>query len=438
MKHRIGLLLVFLAAVLAVFHPVAAQSSGRLVLVMNADGAIMPPMREYIKRGIQTAEQRNAEALIIELNTLGGSIGTMQEIVGVIRNSEVPVVVYVAPRGAWAASAGAPVTMAGQASAMAPEATIGAVIPISSSGENLSSDLRTKEINILIETIQPFVEPRGEPALTLAESMITEGKTASATEAMDAKLIDFIANDTNDLLKKLDGFTVQMSNGPRVLHTANARTESLPMNFIEQLLLILTDSSIIFLLGTVGLILIWIEISSPGGWVAGFSGVVCLALSAYGFGIIPVNWFGIVFVLTAFVLFILDIKAPTHGALTTAGVVSFIVGALVLFNTPITPPSMHIPVPLVVGVGIVFGLFFFGIMLFALRVRHTPVITGEEVLVGKTGTARTPVDALGGQVQVMSELWSAESAEGSEKIRKGDMVEVVEVKGLRLKVRKKP
>jgi membrane-bound serine protease (ClpP class) len=209
------------------------------------------------------------------------------------------------------------------------------------------------------------------------------------------------------------------------------------MSFIEQLLLILTDSSIVFLLGTVGLILIWIEISSPGGWVAGFSGVVCLALSAYGLGIIPVNWFGIVFVLTAFVLFILDVKAPTHGALTTAGIVSFIVGALVLFNSPITPPSMRIPVPLVVGVGVAFGVLFFGIMLLALRVRHAPVITGEEVLVGKTGTARTSVDAMGGQVQLLSELWSAESADGSEKIRKGDEVEVVEVKGIRLKVRKK-
>jgi membrane-bound serine protease (ClpP class) len=221
------------------------------------------------------------------------------------------------------------------------------------------------------------------------------------------------------------------------LHTSNARTEPLNMSFIEQLLLILTDSSIVFLLGTVGLILIWIEISSPGGWVAGFSGVVCLALSAYGLGIIPVNWFGIVFVLTAFVLFILDVKAPTHGALTTAGIVSFIVGALVLFNSPITPPSMRIPVPLVVGVGVAFGVLFFGIMLLALRVRHAPVITGEEVLVGKTGTARTSVDAMGGQVQLLSELWSAESADGSEKIRKGDEVEVVEVKGIRLKVRKK-
>ena len=413
---RIAFLTLFLLAIFS--QPIHAQSPEPLVLVMTADGAIFPAMQEYIERGIKTAEQRDAELLVIQLNTPGGSVDTMNQIIEAIRSSTAPVAVYVSPRGA-------------------PETTIGSASPVDSSGSDLDPTMKAKETEALTAKARALTAARGEEATKLAESMIVDARSATAEEALAAHLVDFIAKDTDDLLEKLDGFTVQTSDGARILHTSNARTEALNMNLIEQLLLILTDSRIVFLLGTLGFILIWIEISSPGGWVSGFSGVVCLALSAYGLGIIPVNWFGIVFVLTAFVLFILDVQAPTHGALTTAGVVSFIVGALVLFNSPITPPAMRIPVPLVVGVGVVFGALFFGIMLLALRMRHAPALVGGETLVGKTGSARTSVDEAGGQVQLMSELWSAESAKGSEKIRKGDEVEVVEVKGLRLKVRKK-
>jgi membrane-bound serine protease (ClpP class) len=434
---KIGILLILLVSFLFTFQPARAQDSGPLVLVMKAGGTIFPAMKDYIQRGIETAEQRGAELLVIELNTPGGSIDTMNEIIELIRASKVPVVVYVSPRGAWASSAGALVTLAGHAAAMAPETTIGSASPVDSSGEDLGETMKAKAMEALTAKARTLSASRGKDATKLAEEMIVQAKSVTAEEALEVGFIDFIATDTDDLLKKLDGFTVQMGGGPRTLHTSNALAESLPMSLIEQLLLVLTDSSIVFLLGSVGLILLWIEISSPGGWVAGFMGVVCLALSAYGLGIIPVNWFGIVFILTAFVLFILDVKAPTHGALTTAGSISFVVGALVLFNSPVTPTAMHVSVPLVIGIGIVFGLSFFAIMLLALRVRHTPVRAGVESLVGKTGTAKTSVEAGGGQVQVMSELWSAEPAEGSEKIRKGDAVEVIEVKGLRLKVRKK-
>jgi membrane-bound serine protease (ClpP class) len=170
--------------------------------------------------------------------------------------------------------------------------------------------------------------------------------------------------------------------------------------------------------------------------VAGFIGVVCLTLAIYGLGVLPVNWFGIIFLLTAFVLFILDIKAPTHGALTVAGVASFIIGALVLFNSPGTPDFQRVSVPLVVGVGISIGLLFFAILLFALRALRVPVSSGAETFVGKTGTARSSVDGSGGQVQLGSELWTADAVEDSGQIGKGDRVEVVEVKGLRLKVKK--
>ncbi|RIK31707.1 MAG: hypothetical protein DCC56_05860 [Anaerolineae bacterium] len=428
-------LLVLIALALAV-NVAAAQSDAPLVLVMTADGPIMPPMLEYIKRGVETAERRNAEVLIIQLNTPGGDLLTTLDIIATIRASETPVVVYVAPRNAIAGSAGAMITMAGHASAMAPETIIGASSPISSSGEDLDSDARAKATNAAKASIREFVRPRGEEALALAEAMIDEAEAATATEALEVNLIDFIADNTDDLLESLNGFTVQMSDGPRTLNTANAQTQPLNMSFIEQFLLLLTDPNIAFLLIAIGIQAILIEISSPGGWVAGFIGVVCLTLVTYSVGVLPVNWFGVIFMITAFVLFILDIKAPTHGALTAAGVASFIVGALVLFNSPGTPQFQRVSVPLVIATGLAIGALFFGILVFALRALRVPVSVGAESMIGKTGTAKSWSEA-SGQVQLESELWSAEAADESQRISKGDKVEVVEVSGIRLKVKKK-
>jgi membrane-bound serine protease (ClpP class) len=326
--------------------------------------------------------------------------------------------------------------MAGHASAMAPGTVIGAASPIQSSGENIQSTLESKVKETLKAKARSLVENRGEEAVKLAEAMIDDATAITAKEALDAKLIDFIADDTEDLLQSLDGFKVKTEDGERELNTDNIRTENLEISFIEQLLLMLTDPNIAFLLLAIGVQAILIEISSPGGWVAGFIGVVCLTLAIYGMGVLTVNWFGLIFMLIAFVLFILDIKAPTHGALTTAGVASFVVGALVLFNSPGTPQFQRVSVPLVVGTGIFLGLLFFGILLIALRAQHRPVQTGSESLLGKTGSAKTAVGQEG-QVQVGSELWSAEKSTESESIRKGDQIEVVEVRGLRLIVKKK-
>jgi membrane-bound serine protease (ClpP class) len=431
-----GLFLILFAFISLATPPVRAQSDAPLALVMTANGPIMPPMREYFKRGIEVAERRGAEVLIVQLNTPGGGVMTTLDMIREIRASKVPVVIYVAPKNAIAGSAGALITVVGHASAMAPETTIGASTPISSSGENLQSDARAKEINAIQAAIRPYVEPRGEEALVLANSMIAEAKAVTANEALEAKLIDFVADDVEDLLQALDGFTVQLDDGARAIETSNVETVPLNMSFIEQFLLFLTDPNIAFLLLAIGVQAILIEISSPGGWVAGFIGVVCLTLAVYGMGVLPVNWFGIIFLLTAFVLFILDIKAPTHGALTTAGVASFIIGALVLFNSPGVPQFQRVSVPLVVATGFMIGMLFMVMLVYALRALKVPILAGIESLVGKTGTARTTVEGNSGQVQLGSELWSAESADTSESIGKGDRVEVVEVKGLRLKVRK--
>lgn len=430
---RIILISVLLAT--GIFSLAGAQGGDPLAIILNAEGTIMPPMLEYIQRGIKTAESRGAEVLVVELNTPGGSVETMLDIIQAIRASKVPVVVYVAPRDAIAGSAGAIITMAGHVSAMAPNTVIGAASPIDNSGADIQSTLETKIKETMKAKARTLVETRGDQAVKLAESMIDDATAVTAQEALDAHLIDFISDDTEDLLQSLNDFNVKLQEGTRTLNTNDIRTENVDINFIEQLLLILTDPNIAFLLLAIGVQGILIEISSPGGWFAGFIGTVCLTLAVYGMGILTVNWFGIIFLLIAFVLFILDIKAPTHGALTTAGVASFIVGALVLFNSPGTPQFQRVSVPLVIGMGIFLGALFFTILLIALRAQHNPIRTGSESLTGKSGSARTAVGD-NGQVQIGSELWSAEKAAESEPISKGDHVEVVEVKGLRLIVKK--
>ncbi|GAB4503037.1 MAG: nodulation protein NfeD [Anaerolineales bacterium] len=417
------------------FQPARAQTDAPLALVLDAQGAVTPAMREYIARGLKLAEQRGADLVIFQLNTPGGDIGTMQEIVTLIRASEVPVVVYVAPRGAWAGSAGTVITLAGHVAAMAPETAIGAASPVGAQGEDLNETMQAKAREITKATVRALAERRGAKAVELAEATIESARAASANEALAVGLIDFVAADVPDLLDQLDGFEVQMADGPRTLETSGAVTETVEASFIEQLLAMLINPNIVFLLLTIGVQAIFIELSSPGGWVAGFVGIVCLALAAYGLGVLPVNWFGVVFLVISFVLFILDVKAPTHGALTAAGIVTFIVGALVLFNSPGTPQFQRVSLPLVILVGILTGAGFGVIVGFGIRALRAPIRAGRETLIGKVGYARSDFD-LTGQVQVEAELWTAEAAPGSEKIRKGDRVEVLEVQGLRLRVRK--
>jgi membrane-bound serine protease (ClpP class) len=247
--------------------------------------------------------------------------------------------------------------------------------------------------------------------------------------------VDFIADDLDDLLQQLDGFSVQTQNGEHTLQTANARVQPIHTTFIEQLLATLTNPNIVFLLLTIGVQAILIEISSPGGWAAGFIGVVSLALATYGLGILPVNWFGLIFLATAFVLFVLDIKAPTHGALTAAGVGSLIVGALVLFNSPTVPNFQRVSVPLIIGTSLATGALSFTVLLIAMRAQKAPVRMGQESLVGKTGIVRSDLTPQG-TVQLGGELWTAQLVDGEDPLPEGERVQVVEVKGVRLYVKR--
>jgi len=436
--NRVKLLIGILgfALTLGLFlTPVAqAQEDMPLAMVLTADGAVTPTMAEYLKRGIRLAEQRGAEVLIFQLNTPGGGVDVMGDIVEIIRASKIPVVVYVAPRGAVAGSAGTVITLAGHVAAMAPETAIGAASPVGAQGEDIGETMEAKVKEILKAQIRSLAEGRGFDAIALAEATIEDAIAVSASEALEAGLVDIIANDVHDLLSQLDGFKIETLEGERTLNTANADVSSMELTLIEQLLSVLTNPNIVFILLTIGVQATLIELSNPGGWVAGFIGVVCLALATYGLGVLPVNWFGMIFLATAFVLFVLDIKAPTHGALTAAGVGSLIVGALVLFNSPATPQFQRVSVPLVVVSSLITGGTFAVALAFAIRAQRVPVRTGGESMVGRVGIVKDEIPAFGsGSVQVGGELWSAESTQGTP-ITPGTRVEILSVSGIRLKV----
>jgi membrane-bound serine protease (ClpP class) len=416
------------------------QAGQPLVILLTADDALNPAMLEYLQRGLERAARQGAELVILQLDTPGGSVTLMNKMVQAIRSSSVPVVVYVAPRGAMAGSAGAVVTLAGHAAAMAPETAIGAASPVGPQGEDLGQTIQAKEKNILKATARSITAGRPPGATALAEAMIESAQAVSADEALQAGLIDFVAIDLRDLLRQLNGFQVNTAAGSRNLNTIDADVQEQRASMIEQLLSILTNPNIVFLLITIGVQAILIEMSSPGGWVAGTIGVICLALAFYGLGVLDVNWFGLIFLLLAFALFILDIKAPTHGALTVAGVLSLIIGALVLFNSPNLPAFQpRVSIPLVIFMSMATGGIFFIILLFAIRAQKVPIRVGMESMVGRAGRALSDLSpGRAGQVQVASEQWTAELADGEPAIPRGAAVEVVQVSGLRLVVRRKP
>jgi len=430
------LLALSLALTLTPRQIVSAQGAAPLVLVVRVEGEISTITADYLARVVRIAEQKNAEVMVLELDTPGGSIDAMNKIVQIIRASGVPVVVYVEPRGAMAASAGSLITFAGHVAAMAPETAIGAASPVGSQGEDLSVTMESKVKEILKASASSLVAHRSEAARELAADMIDHARAVSVDEALNVGLIDIKADDLEDLLDKLDGYGVTMPDGAQTLHTAGALVETQPNTFIEQLLGILTNSNVVLILMTIGVQAILIELSSPGGWAAGFIGFVCLALGIYGLGYLPVNWFGIIFLLAAFILFIVDIKAPTHGGLTVAGVASFIVGALVLFNSPQVPDFQRVSVPLVIILAVFTAGLFFIVLSFAIRAQRAHIRTGVESMVGRSGITRQALSGEG-NVLVGGELWSARLAKGEKPLKKNEPIEVSGVEGVKLVVKRR-
>ena len=425
-RRRWTLVLLWLVLALTALGSTAAGQTAH-VDVLEIEGAVTPIMISYIERGISTAEEDGAEALVIILDTPGGQVDLMNEVVQAILQARVPVVIYVYPSGAYAASAGTLITLAGHAAAMAPGTTIGAASPVGSQGEDLGETLEAKLKEDLKAQARALADRRGEEAVAWSESAIEEAKAATASEALEMGVIDFVATDLNDLLQQADGFAVTIQGQEVVLETAEASVEELPMNFVEQVLHTITNPTIAFILLTIGVNAILFELSSPGGYAAGIVGAVCLLLAFYALGVLPVNYTGLIFIALAFVLFVVELKAPTHGVLTAGGVVSLVAGALLLFNSPL----YRVSISAVVAVAVVTGLFFAFALAKVIQIRRKPPVTGMEGLVGREGVARTRLDPEG-TVLVQGELWRSTADGGA--IERDERVTVVAVEGFALRV----
>lgn len=432
-RFQIGLL----AVLILINFGRNVQAQNDEIIVLEAEGPVTPAMAGYLERGIRTAEEVNAGAVILSLDTPGGLVDTTQEIVQLFRSSTVPIVVFVSPRGAQAASAGSIITMAGHAAAMAPETVIGAASPVGDNGVDLEETLFRKVTEDLKATVRNLTAGRGEAATELAEEMIQEARAVTAEEALEAGLIDVIADDVPDLLQQVDGLTVLVNDQPVTLATASASQRELPANIVEQVLFALVNPLLIGILLTLGVQAILIEISSPGGWVAGLTGVLAIGLALYGLGQLPVNWFGFGLIIVAFVLFLMEVKAVAHGALGVTGAVILIAGLLVLFNSPGTPEFLSISIPGAIAISGMSALFFIFIMGKVIGSQRKQAVTGMEGLIGQKGPVRRAFTSddlkapYSGMVFVAGELWQAQS---SDAVSEGEPVIVTAVDGVTLRV----
>lgn len=432
-NKRIVIILCFIIVISSWLTTAALAQDGSEVLVIDVEGPVTPVMLSFIDRAVNQADARNVEALIIRLDTPGGSVELTRQIMQVMINSEVPVVVYVWPAGGYAASAGTFITLAGHAAAMAPNTTIGAASPVDGSGGEIDETMRAKIENILVAEIKGLATRRGDDALEWATAAVTEAKAADAEEALELGVIDFIAQDTADLLAQLDGFTIEVQGDEVTLETQNATITPLEATTLEEILSLITNPTIALFLISLGSLAILYELINPGGYVGGVIGLICLLTGMYAVGQLPVNYAGLALIFLAFILFTAEIFTPTYGALTALGVASFIVGGLIMFNT--SEFAYDIPWPSLVGMPLVMAaVITFGLGKVVQSGRRQPT-TGKEAIIGAVGTARTALDPQG-RIFIWGEIWQATSVDG-QPIAAGEQVEVVSATGLRLTVRHK-
>ncbi len=439
--------LTALTSALFLAGSLAVSGQGRVVDVLTVASAIDPISARYISRGLDRAAREKAELVVIELDTPGGLGSSMDDIVAKILASPVPVAVYVSPPGARAASAGVFVTMAAHIAAMAPGTHIGAAHPVTSNGSDIPGVMGQKVLNDSVAKLKALADLRGRPA-SWADDAVRSSRSITDTEAAARGVVDLLAPSLGDLLAKLDGRTVKMPSGPVTLHTLGAEVRRIPPTFMDSVLAFLVNPDIAYILLVVGIFGIIFELTSPGAIAPGVAGALALLLSFIGFGNLPTNVGGIVFIVLAVVLFIVDIKAPTHGILTAGGVVAFVLGSFLLFPPwrspappgplPAVPALAPTPVTISVFVIIIMTVLVAGFFIFVLGkgilAQARKVAFGVESLAGRTGTVVTALSPEG-LVQMAGEQWSARSVEGE--VAPGQSVEVVGRDGLRLLVRRK-
>jgi len=419
---------VLLAAWLA--GPVAGLCGAEVGLI-QIKGVIGPATAGYISRGIDLAGARGYACLILQLDTPGGSLESTKDIVQKFYVSTVPTVVYVAPAGAWAGSAGCFITMAADVAAMAPSTSIGAAHPVSlgmGGAEKTDDVMKQKMENFASSYIQSIAEKRGRN-VEWAKSSVVKSESITATNALELKVIDIIAPDLPNLLSQLDGREV----AGKTLKTAGATIVTIPMTARERVLQVLSHPELMLLLMLVAMYGIIGELSNPGAVLPGVVGAIALVLVLYMAAILPVNTAGLVFIGLAVVLFIVDIYAPTHGVLTFGGIASFFLGALMLFDR--AEPGFGLSLAYIIPATVVTALFFVFVAGAGVKAQLLPVRAGRETMLGKTGNAVARIDQAGGKILFEGEYWNALS---DSPVAAGQPVEIIGIEGLTLKVKPQP
>jgi len=408
----------------------ASFSEAADVVVIAVDGVINPVSQEFIKKGIERAVKTNSEAIVIELDTPGGLDTSMREIVKEILRSEVPVVVFVYPSGARAASAGTFILIASHIAAMAPQTNVGAAHPVGI-GEKLDKAISEKATNDAAAYIKSLAQKRKRNYIW-AEDAVRKSVSATSDEALRLNIIDLIANDTSSLISAIDGHTVETASGVRTLKTKGAKLIRLKYGLRHKILDLISNPNVAYILMLLGFYGLFFELTNPGAIFPGVLGGICLILAFYALQTIPVNYAGLLLIILGIILFLLEVKITSYGILTIGGIISMIIGSLMLFES--AGPFFKLSLSVVLPAAIITALFFILTFWLALKALKSKPVTGSEGLVGEEGVARTEITKEGGTVAVHGELWSAYS---DEPIEEGQAVVVESVKGLKMKVRKK-
>ncbi len=404
------------------------------VVVLTLDGGIVQPVvAEFVEEVLLDAAEREAEAVVFELSTPGGVLQSTRQIWTSMLQSPVPVVVYVTPRGAQAASAGFFILMAGDVAAMAPGTNTGAAHPVGGGGQNIEGDIGDKIEEDSAAAIRSLAG-RNERNQKLAESAVLESRAFTAQEALDSGLVDLIAPDLPTLLASLDGRTVVTGGGEeRTLRTVGAQVVRAEMAPFQKVRSTLAHPEIALLLMSLGSAGLFIELNNPGLLFPGVLGAICLLLGFYGASVLPLDYAGLALMVLAVVLSLAEIKVQSFGALGLGAVLSFVLGSLMLFRSP--DPAVRVSTGVVITSAIAIAAVVATLSLLALRARKTPVATGSAGMLAEVGTAQGSFSAAGegfaGRVLVHGELWNARA---SQQIESGDAVEVVRVRGLTLEV----
>jgi membrane-bound serine protease (ClpP class) len=401
------------------------------VIVIDADMAIHPPGADYINSGIEKAIEENAECLIINLNTPGGLLKSTRVIVTQFLQSDIPIIVYVSPSGSQAASAGVFITMAAHIAVMAPGTNIGAAHPVTMQGtqDTVMMEKATNDAAAFIRTIS---EKRNRN-IKWGEDAVRKSLSITETEALELNVIDIIAKDLNDLLEQVDGREVETSKGLKTLQTKNVEVIILEMTFAQELLSILSNPNIAYILLMIGIYGIFFELYNPGALFPGIIGGICLIFSFYSMHTLPVNYAGLALIILSIILFLLEIKIVSHGALTIGGVISLFLGSMMLIDTESILEAMEISMELIIFIVILTSAFFIFAITLGIKAQRKKTTTGTEGLIGEIGKTVTKLSP-SGEITVHGEFWNAECLEGE--IEKGVDVEVVVVQNLKLKVKK--